>query len=66
MITDTDFAAKRHLYRTARIAHSQHYVKLDKFHPGSVLYDYANFWWVTDAQGKEFSVYETELTDFCL
>lgn len=66
MKNDPDFAAKRQLYSTARLAHSQHYVKLDRFCPGSAFYDHDEFWIVTDATGKQFSVYETELTDFCL
>lgn len=66
MLTDPDFAAKRALYKTARIVDSEHYVKLDRFCPASDKYCHAAFWQVTCAQGKQFSVYETELTDFCL
>lgn len=64
--SDPDFAAKRALYKTARIVDSEHYVKLDRFIPASKKYCHGPFWWVTCAQGKEFSVYERELTDFCL
>jgi hypothetical protein len=64
--TDPDFAAKRALYRTARIVDSDHYVALDRFIPASAKYCHAEFWQVTCAQGKQFQVYERELTDFCL
>jgi hypothetical protein len=59
-----DTEAKMKLYKTATLC--GHFVKLVFYAPASKKHGHAAYYMIRTIDGQQFTVFASELTDFCL